>query len=186
MRLCAPFFPIQCLAGENEFLEVGIGLGFGAAQLRQFMRGQCLQPGGLGLGSCLFRDVLARLEGYAVSGVWMAGTDLTAADSVAYPGLKLLLRVRSAPKLLPWSWGSLASRHAFPASPPGCNGSSSSQATIGLIRRIGGRRRGTGSPAGRAVAAERFSASKARRPEARARSGLRLATFPAELDHVCA
>jgi len=30
---------------------------------------------------------LARLEGYAEGGVWMAGLDLTAADIVAYPGL---------------------------------------------------------------------------------------------------
>ena len=30
---------------------------------------------------------LARLEGYAERGVWMAGLDLTAADIVAYPGL---------------------------------------------------------------------------------------------------
>src|SRR6202048_2955587 len=32
---------------------------------------------------------LARLEGYVESNAWMAGSDLTASDIVAYPGLKL-------------------------------------------------------------------------------------------------
>lgn len=41
---------------------------------------------------------LARLETYAASGVWMAGPDLTAADIVAYPGLKLLLRASRRPE----------------------------------------------------------------------------------------
>ena len=80
---------------------------------------------------------LARLEGYAESGAWMGGSDITAADIVAYPGLKLLLRVSQRPEAAPLKLGSMASKHAFPASPPGCNGSSSSQATIGPIRRIG-------------------------------------------------
>jgi glutathione S-transferase len=48
---------------------------------------------------------LARLEGYAVSGVWMADTDLTAADIVAYPGLKLLLRVSQRPEAAPLELG---------------------------------------------------------------------------------
>ncbi|MDQ6870024.1 MAG: glutathione S-transferase family protein [Pseudomonadota bacterium] len=81
---------------------------------------------------------LARLEGYAESSVWMAGPDLTAADIVAYPGLNSCCGPRSAPKQLHWSWGLMTSRHAFPASRPGCNGSSSSQVTRRPIRRIGG------------------------------------------------
>lgn len=44
---------------------------------------------------------LARLEGYAEGGVWMAGPDLTAADIVAYPGLKLLLRASRRPEAVP-------------------------------------------------------------------------------------
>src|ERR1700726_4973816 len=81
---------------------------------------------------------LARLEGYAESSVWMAGPDLTAADIIAYPGLKLLLRVSRRPEAAPLELGLTTSRHAFPASRPGCNGSSSSQVTIRPIRRIGG------------------------------------------------
>jgi glutathione S-transferase len=48
---------------------------------------------------------LARLEGYAEGGVWMAGPDLTASDIVAYPGLKLLLRVSRRPEAAPLELG---------------------------------------------------------------------------------
>jgi glutathione S-transferase len=48
---------------------------------------------------------LARLEGYAESSVWMAGPDLTAADIVAYPGLKLLLRASRRPEAAPLELG---------------------------------------------------------------------------------
>jgi glutathione S-transferase len=48
---------------------------------------------------------LARLEGYAESSVWMAGPDLTAADIVAYPGLKLLLRASQRPEAAPLELG---------------------------------------------------------------------------------
>lgn len=41
---------------------------------------------------------LARLETYVESNVWIAGPDLTAADIVAYPGLKLLLRASQRPE----------------------------------------------------------------------------------------
>ena len=44
---------------------------------------------------------LARQEGYAEGGVWNAGPDLTAADIVAYPGLKLLLRASRRPEATP-------------------------------------------------------------------------------------
>lgn len=44
---------------------------------------------------------LARLEGYAEGGVWMAGPDLTAADIVAYPSLKILLRASQRPEAVP-------------------------------------------------------------------------------------
>src|ERR1700730_11537843 len=81
---------------------------------------------------------LARLEECAESGVWLAGFDLTAADIVAYPGLKLLLRASRRPEAAPLALGLTTSRHAFPASRPGCNGSSSSQVTRRPIRRIGG------------------------------------------------
>ena len=44
----------------------------------------------------------------------MAGPDLTAADIVAYPSLRLLLRASGRPdKQLHWSWGLMTSRHAF-------------------------------------------------------------------------
>ncbi len=43
----------------------------------------------------------ARLEGYAEGGVWIAGPDLTAADIVAYRGLKLLLRASRRPEAAP-------------------------------------------------------------------------------------
>lgn len=48
---------------------------------------------------------LARLENYAESGVWLAGPDLTAADIVAYPGLKLLLRASGRPEAAPFDLG---------------------------------------------------------------------------------
>jgi glutathione S-transferase len=48
---------------------------------------------------------LARLEGYAESSVWMAGPDLTAADIVAYPDLKLLLRASQRPEAAPLELG---------------------------------------------------------------------------------
>jgi glutathione S-transferase len=59
---------------------------------------------------------LARLEGYAEGGVWMAGSDLTAADIVAYPRPNALMKpsspsVRVGTKrlecvvhLLAWRW----------------------------------------------------------------------------------
>jgi glutathione S-transferase len=44
----------------------------------------------------------------------MAGPDLTAADIVAYPSLRLLLRASRRPdKQLHWSWGLMTSRHRF-------------------------------------------------------------------------
>jgi glutathione S-transferase len=48
---------------------------------------------------------LARLEGYAEGGVWTAGPDLTAADIVAYPNLKLLLRASRRPEAVPLALG---------------------------------------------------------------------------------
>ena len=48
---------------------------------------------------------LAQLEGYAEGGVWMAGPDLTAADIVAYPSLKLLLRASRHPQAAPLALG---------------------------------------------------------------------------------
>jgi glutathione S-transferase len=45
------------------------------------------------------------VEGYAESSVWMAGPDLTAADIVAYPGLKLLLRASRRPEAAPLELG---------------------------------------------------------------------------------
>src|ERR1700730_446513 len=48
---------------------------------------------------------LARLEECAESGVWMAGPDLTAADIVAYPSLKLLLRASRRPEAVPLALG---------------------------------------------------------------------------------
>ena len=48
---------------------------------------------------------LARLEGYAEGGVWMAGPDLTAADIVAYPNLNLLLRASRRPEAVPLALG---------------------------------------------------------------------------------
>jgi glutathione S-transferase len=48
---------------------------------------------------------LARLEECAESGVWLAGPDLTAADIVAYPGLKLLLRASRHPQAAPLALG---------------------------------------------------------------------------------
>ena len=58
---------------------------------------------------------LARLEGYAVSGVWMADTDLTAADIVAYPGLKLLLRVSQRPEAAALELGLAGFEARFPS-----------------------------------------------------------------------
>ena len=82
---------------------------------------------------------IARLEGYAEGGVWMAGPDLTAADIVAYPSLKLLLRASRRPEAVPLALGLDGSRHGLRASLPGCNGWSSSQAMRRPIRRIGAR-----------------------------------------------
>jgi glutathione S-transferase len=48
---------------------------------------------------------LAQLEECAESGVWLAGPDLTAADIVAYPGLKLLLRASRRPEAAPLALG---------------------------------------------------------------------------------
>jgi glutathione S-transferase len=48
---------------------------------------------------------LARLEGYAEGGAWIAGPDLTAADNVAYPGLKLLLLAARRPEAAPLELG---------------------------------------------------------------------------------
>ena len=53
----APFLSIQRLVRNNEPLQFAARLGFGAAQLRQLMRGDRLPPGGLGLGPGFFRDV---------------------------------------------------------------------------------------------------------------------------------
>jgi glutathione S-transferase len=58
---------------------------------------------------------LARLEGYAESGVWMAGSDISAADIVAYPGLKLLLRVSQRPEAAPLKLGLDAFEPRFPS-----------------------------------------------------------------------
>jgi glutathione S-transferase len=44
---------------------------------------------------------LAQLENYAAGGVWMAGPSLTAADIVAYPSLKILLRASQRPEAVP-------------------------------------------------------------------------------------
>lgn len=48
---------------------------------------------------------LARLEECAEGGVWLAGPSLTAADIVAYPGLKLLLRASRRPEAAPLELG---------------------------------------------------------------------------------
>jgi glutathione S-transferase len=48
---------------------------------------------------------LAQLEGYAEGDVWIAGPDLTAADIVAYPSLKLLLRASRRPEAIPLALG---------------------------------------------------------------------------------
>ncbi len=53
----APFFAVQRLAGEHEPLQLAAGFGLGVAQLRQLMRGDGLQLGGLGLRLGFFRDV---------------------------------------------------------------------------------------------------------------------------------
>jgi glutathione S-transferase len=58
---------------------------------------------------------LARLEGYVESGVWMAGSDLTAADIVAYPGLKLTLRVSQRPEAAPLKLGLDGFETRFPS-----------------------------------------------------------------------
>jgi len=57
---------------------------------------------------------LAQLERYAVGGAWMAGPDLTAADIVAYPGLKLLLRAAQRPEAAPLALGLDGFETSFP------------------------------------------------------------------------
>jgi hypothetical protein len=72
----------------------------------------------------------------------MAGPDLTAADIVAYPGLKLLLRASRRPEAAPLELGLDPFETRFPGIAAGCKGSSSSQVTRRLIRRIGDRHSG--------------------------------------------
>jgi glutathione S-transferase len=56
----------------------------------------------------------ARLEDCAESGVWLAGPDLTAADIVAYPGLKLLVRAARRPEAASLALGLDAFETRFP------------------------------------------------------------------------
>jgi glutathione S-transferase len=50
-----------------------------------------------------------------VSGVWMAGNNLTAADIVAYPGLTLLLRVSQRPEAAALELGLAGFEARFPS-----------------------------------------------------------------------
>jgi glutathione S-transferase len=58
---------------------------------------------------------LSRLEGYAEEGAWLVGPELTAADIVAYPGLKLLLRVSQRPEAGPLELGLDGFDRRFPS-----------------------------------------------------------------------
>lgn len=58
---------------------------------------------------------LARLEELAESGEWMVGSELTAADIVAYPGLKLLLRISQRPDAAPLKLGLDGFEARFPS-----------------------------------------------------------------------